>query len=146
MPGADTEQVRIFAYGSLLPGERDHSLLAGAEPLGAARTAPRYTLVDLGFYPALLVGGETRVAGELYLVQKKTRFAIDVHKQCPVLFQRAVVELDDGSQAEAYFMRDEQVRGKRRLKQGSWRDRFAPEPRTGPRSAFVEWAKKRTPT
>lgn len=125
-----TGDIRLFVYGSLLRGERDHELLAGATFVGPVRTAPEYTLVDLGPYPALVENGRVSVVGEVYLVDKKQRFTLDVKKECPVLFQRIEVRLDDGSRAEAYAMRDEQVRGKRRLGDGDWRRRFAPRPRS----------------
>lgn len=126
---ASPDRVRLFVYGSMLRGERDHHLLDGATFLGPARTQPAYTLVELGPYAAIVSGGAVSVVGELYLVDKKTRFALDVERQYPALFQRFPVTLEDGSSAEAYGMRDEQVRGKRRIKSGSWRDRFAPRSR-----------------
>ncbi|MEZ4299723.1 MAG: gamma-glutamylcyclotransferase family protein, partial [Polyangiaceae bacterium] len=58
----------LFVYGSLLRGEDNHAVLAGARFVATARTAPRYTLVDLGPYPALVPGGETEVSGELFEV------------------------------------------------------------------------------
>ncbi len=130
-------ELRLFVYGLLLRGEREHDLLHGAELVGAVRTAPTYTLVDLGTYPALVLSGCVPVAGELYLVSRKHRFAIDVKRQCPVLFHRTVVRLADGSEAEAYAMREDQVRGKRRIANGSWRERFAPRPRSAVTSALV---------
>lgn len=124
--------MRLFVYSSLLAGERDHAQLQGAKFLGAVRTTPAYTLVELGPYAALVAGGAVSVLGELYLIDKKLRFVLDVNKQYPALFHRIEVALEDGSSAEAYAMRDEQVRGKRRIKHGSWRDRFAPRPRVVP--------------
>lgn len=125
-----TADIRLFVYGSLMQGEREHERLAGAAFVGPVRTMPEYTLVDLGPYPALLENGCVSIVGELYLVDKKQRFSLDVKMECPVLFQRIEVRLEDGSQAETYAMRDEQVRGKRRLAQGDWRSRFAPRKRT----------------
>jgi gamma-glutamylcyclotransferase (GGCT)/AIG2-like uncharacterized protein YtfP len=127
------EFTRLFVYGSLMTGERDHALLVDARLLGPANTASRYTLVDLGVYPALLVEGTTSVVGELYLVDPKTRFETDVKKECPVLFERIEIALDDGSAAEAYSMAEDKVRGRRRIKNGSWKNRAAPpaqKPRT----------------
>ena len=121
---------RLFAYGSLMKGERDHSLVEGAEFAGAVKTQPLYKLADLGPYPALLIGGTLAVEGELYVVTGKQRFATDVKYQCPVLFHRIPVTLEDGSAAEAYAMNEDQVRGKRRLFYGDWRKRFQPRPRT----------------
>ena len=119
-------------YGLLLAGEREHELIEGAEFLGAIVTAPQYTLVDLGVYPALLDRGQAAVVGELYLVDRKQRFAVDVKKEVPILFQRISVHLADGTTAETYAMKEEQVRGKRRLANGDWRGRFRPRPRSFP--------------
>lgn len=123
------DRVLLFVYGLELQGEREHDLLAGSELVGVVRTLPRYTLVDLGVYPSLLDGGTVAVTGELYRVDKQVRFTLDVKKECPVLFYRSQVELEGGVVAETYFMREEQVRGKRRLRHGSWKERFAPRPR-----------------
>jgi gamma-glutamylcyclotransferase (GGCT)/AIG2-like uncharacterized protein YtfP len=138
-----SDEIRLFAYGSLLPGERHQELLAGAKFVASVRTAPQYKLVDLGVYPALIEGGNVSVAGELYLIDKKQRFAMDTVKECPVLFQRVIVTLEDGGLAEAYVMNEDQVRGKRRIASGDWRQRFAPRPRSERGGALVSWAKNR---
>jgi gamma-glutamylaminecyclotransferase len=135
--------VRLFVYGLLLQGEREHALLEGAQLLGDARTAPEHTLVDLSFYPVLLVGGHVEVQGELYAVSRELRFKLDVHHQCPALFRRVSVKLSDGSQAETYVMDDDKVRGKRRLRGGSWRGRFEPRKSSVPPGPMTEYARKR---
>ncbi|HET9959889.1 MAG TPA: gamma-glutamylcyclotransferase family protein, partial [Polyangiaceae bacterium] len=137
------EKLRLFVYGSLLAGERDHELLSGCECLGSFYTKPTYTLYDLGVFPALVVSGDSRVLGELYVIDRKTRFEIDVRKQYPALFDRAEIELEDGTRAEAYVMQLEQVRGKRKIKHGSFRDRFSPVPRARSHAPIVDWARKR---
>lgn len=135
--------VRLFVYGLLLQGEREHALLEGAPLLGAAATATEHTLVDLDFYPVLLVGGHTAVQGELYGVSRELRFKLDVHHQCPALFRRVSVRLADGSVAETYAMDEDKVRGKRRLRGGSWRGRFEPRRSTLPPGPMTQYAKKR---
>ena len=135
--------VRLFVYGLLLQGEREHPLLEGAPCLGAALTAPEHTLVDLSFYPVLLVGGAVSVEGELYGVSRELRFKLDVHHQCPALFRRVTVNLADGTQAETYVMDDDKVRGKRRLRAGSWRRRFEPRKSSVPPGPMTEYARKR---
>jgi gamma-glutamylaminecyclotransferase len=142
MDAADPE-VRLFVYGLLLQGEREHGLLEGAELLGDARTAPEHTLVDLDFYPVLLVGGQVAVEGELYGISRHLRFKLDVHHQCPALFRRISVKLADGTLAETYAMDEDKVRGKRRLKAGSWRGRFEPRKSSVPPGPMTEYTRKR---
>jgi gamma-glutamylaminecyclotransferase len=136
-------EVLLFVYGLLLQGEREHELLGGAQLLGEARTVPKHTLVDLDFYPVLLEGGQVSVVGELYQVTRQQRFELDVHHQCPVLFRRITVELDDGRRAETYAMDEDKVRGKRRLKGGSWRGRFEPRRSSVLPGPMTEYARKR---
>lgn len=127
----------------LLAGEREHELIEGAEFLGAAVTVAGYTLVDLGVYPALLDRGSVAIVGELYLIDRKQRFNVDVKKEVPVLFQRIPVRLADGTTAETYAMKDDQVRGKRRLASGDWRNRFLPRSRPDSAGPVVRAARAR---
>ena len=137
------EPLRLFVYGSFLKGERDHALLAGATLEGEAQTAAEFSLFDLGVYPALVRGGEQPIVGETYLVLPSVRFHLDVRKECPLLFQREAIRLSDGSSADAYVMRWDQVRGRRKIWNGDWRRRFEPRPRASADSPFARWAKGR---
>lgn len=139
---ADSDR-RIFVYGTLLEGERDHRLLEGRERLGACTTEPAFHLVDLGAYAALVSGGSTCVAGELYLVDQRTLLEIDVLREVPILFKRVRVRLADGSEAESHVMDADQVRGRRRLHHGDWRKRFTGhvQPFASP---FARWARGRS--
>jgi gamma-glutamylcyclotransferase (GGCT)/AIG2-like uncharacterized protein YtfP len=138
---ADARQFRLFVYGTLLPGEVHAPLLEGAALLGAARTAPKYHLVELGPNAALLEGGLVSVIGEVYEVSPQVLAACDLERQHPVLYLRKRVDLDDGSEAYAYFLRNEQTVGRRRIKSGDWKARFKSDrPEAG---AFVRWARDR---
>jgi gamma-glutamylcyclotransferase (GGCT)/AIG2-like uncharacterized protein YtfP len=134
---------RIFFYGTLLPGERDHALLANAEFLGPALTEPLYQLVELNVYAALIPDGKVAVHGQLYAVDLETRRQIDVKRQVPILFQRAAIRLADGSDAETYLMTPDQVRGKRRLAHGDWQKRFAPTLERSAPGKLVSWTRTR---
>jgi gamma-glutamylaminecyclotransferase len=136
-------EVRLFVYGLLLQGEREHALLEGAPLIAEAQTVPAHTLVDLDFYPVLLVGGQVSVVGEVYGITRQLRFKLDVHHQCPALFRRVSVKLLDGTEAETYVMDDDKVRGKRRLRGGSWRGRFEPRRSSVPPGPMTEYARKR---
>ena len=139
----EARKCRIFVYGTLLEGHPGHGLLDGAELGGVALTEAAFELVDLGAYAALVPGGKTAVSGELYLVDLETRARIDRERQVPLLFERARIRLADGSEAEAYVMSADKVRGRRRLRHGDWRRRFEPAvPRPEP-SPFVTWARGR---
>ena len=137
----DGRRFRLFVYGTLLPGEADASLLEGATHLGPARTQPKYHLIELGPNAALLEGGLVSVVGELYEVSPQILAACDLKREHPVLYLRKRVELEDGSEAYAYFLRSEQTVGRRRLKGGDWKSRFQGDrPEAG---AFVRWARDR---
>ncbi|HEY6558391.1 MAG TPA: gamma-glutamylcyclotransferase family protein [Polyangiaceae bacterium] len=138
----EPEPTRLFVYGSLLSGERDHPLLSGAEHLGLASTAPEYYLVELNGFPALVHGGKLCVVGECYRADAALLRRLDVHKQHPVLFQRQRLRLADGELAYTYMMTLEQVRGRRRLKSGDWRQRFGALP-TERQSPWAKWARDR---
>jgi gamma-glutamylcyclotransferase (GGCT)/AIG2-like uncharacterized protein YtfP len=130
MPGARV----LFVYGTLLSGEREHARLSGSERIGDARTEAIFHLADLGPYPAMVLGGTTAVAGELYRVDENTMRELDVFEEVPILFQRVRVRLEDGSLADAYVMEADQARGRRRIAHGDWRKRMAPQlrPHDGP--------------
>ncbi len=139
------DKSRLFVYDSLLAGEPEHSALSGAEPLGEADTEPGYRIAELGTRGALFRDGAGAVRGELYLVDRKTLADLDVRREVPILFHRGRIRLSDGSQAETYLMLADQVRGKRRLPHGKWRERFAPRTaRTAP-GPFVTWSRSRFP-
>jgi gamma-glutamylcyclotransferase (GGCT)/AIG2-like uncharacterized protein YtfP len=139
-------QRRLFVYDSLLSGEPEHELLAGAAALGPILTEPLFQLIDLGAYAALVASGSVPIAGELYVVDPPGLARIDIRRQVPLLFRRESIALADGTRAEAYVMSPDQVRGRRRLAHGDWRKRFAPAtPRAAP-GAFVRWARSRYPT
>ena len=134
---------RMFFYGTLLPGERDHLLLANADLLGPAATEASYQLVELNVYAALVPDGNVAVQGEVYAVDLETRRQIDVKRQVPILFQRAKIRLADGTEAETYLMTADQVRGKRRLAHGNWRKRFAPTLERSAPGRLVSWTRTR---
>ncbi|HZF49079.1 MAG TPA: gamma-glutamylcyclotransferase family protein [Polyangiaceae bacterium] len=96
--------VVLFVYGSLLCGEPAFFRLKGARFLGRARTAPQFTLLDLGEYPALLPGGTASIAGELYEIPPETLAELDAYEGHPSLYERTEIILESGSRAEAYLL------------------------------------------
>lgn len=113
----------LFVYGTLMRGEANHELLAGASFRGPGSTSPRFELVDLGAYPALVEGGAAAVAGELYEVGSAVLAALDDLEDHPHLYRRRRVPLAGGGWAEAYLMTREATAGLPRIAAGDWRRR-----------------------
>lgn len=96
-------RVRLFVYGSLKCGQEHHDQLRGAPMLASVATAPKYVLLNQGAYPALADGAEV-VYGELYAVESDTLILLDEFEG--ETYRRAEVELANGTQAQAYFLRE----------------------------------------
>jgi gamma-glutamylaminecyclotransferase len=114
--------VNVFVYGTLLSGEPNHARLRGARLVAATRTEPRYTLVSLGPYPALIEGGTTSVTGEVYDVDVELLSALDRFEGVPGLYRRTAIHLLGGGVAQAYALAG--VGGKRAalIPGGDWRE------------------------
>ncbi|MHC4829414.1 MAG: gamma-glutamylcyclotransferase family protein [Planctomycetota bacterium] len=111
---------RIFVYGTLRRGQAQASLLAGATHLELTRTAPAYTLMDLGPFPALLDHGSTAVVGDVYVVDTETCAQLDAYEGTPHLYQRRDLNLENGSVAEGYIYVGRIHRNHRLLPSGDW--------------------------
>jgi gamma-glutamylcyclotransferase (GGCT)/AIG2-like uncharacterized protein YtfP len=133
----------LFVYGTLRQGEPRHGLLGDADFIGAASTQPAFHLVDLGPYAALVRGGGTAVAGELYRVALEARRAVDIEFQVPLLFSREKIQLADGADVDAYVLTSDQVRGRRRLEHGDWKQRFSRSSTRHAGGAWAAWSRDR---
>lgn len=114
---------RVFVYGTLLAGEPNHRVLAGARLVANARTEPAFELRDLGAFPGLVRGGAHAVAGEVYEVDEATLAALDRLEGHPRSYRRTRIALDDGSLVETYLLPPEQVEGRPVIASGNWRSR-----------------------
>ena len=61
---------RVFVYGTLKRGGRNHAYLTGQQFISEARTTPGYTLYSLGDYPGMVrsVDVTNDVTGEIWEV------------------------------------------------------------------------------
>jgi gamma-glutamylcyclotransferase (GGCT)/AIG2-like uncharacterized protein YtfP len=113
----------VFVYGTLLKGERNHRVLAGAEHLGPARTVARFKMFDLGSYAGIITGGRTAITGELYRVDAATLAKLDRLEGHPEIYRRTPIDLEGGGTAEAYVLRTTEGRRVREIPSGDWRVR-----------------------
>ena len=114
---------RLFVYGSLMSGEPNHRFLARARFVRVARTEPRFTLLDLGAYPALRAEGRTSVRGEIYEVDAVTLAAVDRLEGHPSYFRRSPIELRNGEFVEAYVLPFDGAKRYATVDCGNWRNR-----------------------
>jgi len=113
-------KVAVFVYGTLMQEEPNHSYLKDAEFVRRTRTGPGFALIKLHYYPAMIKAGNTKVEGEVYLVDDKTLRRLDCIEQHPNFYRRETITLDDGEEAIAYLMPI--------IQSGDWRTP-QPEPR-----------------
>lgn len=100
---------RIFVYGTLKRGCKNHRHLAGQTYVGEARTAPGFRLCDLGSYPGMVPAPADHegVAGELWDVDAATLACLDDFEGVPEgLYNRVRVPIitpPDTPHADAYL-------------------------------------------
>jgi len=94
---ADILTQAVFVYGTLRRGEANHHWLGNAPLLGQHRTAARYTLLDLGPYPAAIATGNTAIVGELYGLDNGLLARLDELEDYPREYTRARIPVPQGS-------------------------------------------------
>lgn len=115
--------IRVFVYGTLLSGEPNHLVLDGARFVGEARTEPRFSLHDMGPYPAMVADGEHAIVGEVYEVRPPLLARLDRLEGHPHFYRRSVIVLADATAAETYLLAPTQVAGRPTIASGTWRRR-----------------------
>ena len=98
---------RVFVYGTLLKEEPNHRVLRTARFIARARTAPRFTLLNMGPFPGMLDEGNSTIEGEVYDVTEPILRALDRLESHPHFFRRQWITLGDRSHAQAYLLRAE---------------------------------------
>jgi gamma-glutamylcyclotransferase (GGCT)/AIG2-like uncharacterized protein YtfP len=66
----------VFVYGTLKQGYTNHYFLEDSLYLGEFKTNPKWGLLDLGLFPAMVVGS-LEVEGEAYGVSEETLDRLD---------------------------------------------------------------------
>jgi gamma-glutamylcyclotransferase (GGCT)/AIG2-like uncharacterized protein YtfP len=118
-------QQQVFVYGTLLRGDVNHHLLAGAQYLGPHRTAPCFALYLLGAYPGAVRGGTCAIVGEVYAVDHAGLRRLDRLEDYPRLYDRQLLGSPYG-RAWIYLYRGS-VQDRPMIRGGDWRA-FATDP------------------
>ena len=110
----------IFVYGTLRQGDVRASYLSDTDSkfIKNTKTAPKYTLVSLSAFPAIIEKGNTSVVGELWEVDERTKRALDTIEGVPFLYMDKEIELEDGTTAIAYVQ--EVDKGYPHIESGDW--------------------------
>lgn len=113
----------LFVYGTTMSGEQNHALMTGARFLATGKTKAEFDLVDLGGFPAMIQGGDTRVNGEVYAINAGGVRAMDEVEDHPEYFRRMNVELEGGPSVNCYVLPVDHGRPFPRIVSGDWRER-----------------------
>lgn len=94
--------MRLFVYGTLMQGMRNHEYLKDAQFLGVATTGPEFELLTNGSIPAARWGNEP-ISGELYEVSDVVLEGLDVLEEVnSKLYERAEATIS-GEKAIVYL-------------------------------------------
>ncbi|MBN95235.1 MAG: gamma-glutamylcyclotransferase [Deltaproteobacteria bacterium] len=104
-----------------MSGESNAALLAEAEFMGPALSAPHFELVSLGAYPAMIRSGSTAIVGELYQITGTILANLDHLEGHPNFYRREAIGLADGSRAIAYLLGPTRRIDGRPILNGDWR-------------------------
>jgi gamma-glutamylcyclotransferase (GGCT)/AIG2-like uncharacterized protein YtfP len=126
--------IELFVNGTLMRGQALHSNLAGAEFLGAFRTAPRYRLYSIAdLHPGMFEvdQGGVSVAGELYRLPDEVWEQVEAGE--PPNLYRGPVTLEDGRLVDGILYPRDLAEGRHRdiSAFGDWRAYVAAQ-RSGP--------------
>lgn len=122
----------VFVYGTLRRGGSNHFRMDGSEFVGGGRISGSIYMIDWNpqlTYPALVLGGEGEVVGEMYLVSDAHLGDLDRFEGIGITSWRddeyrrvaTPVKLDDGSERSAWVWEwNSSVRDAVRLQDGDW--------------------------
>lgn len=114
-------QVKLFVYGTLKVGERNHLIMKSAEFL-REDVVEDSDLFDLGNYP-MLVPGKSAVYGEVYSIPLTTLIILDKLEENPNYYQRHWRHLKSRDYALIYEGDAEKVKNGSLILNGRWSGR-----------------------
>jgi len=118
---------KVFVYGTLRPGGTAAERMSGCTWSGSATVEGRLYRID--WYPGLVLGGETEVKGDVFLVPTERMNQLDAYEACrpcdaqPHEYKRVkgMVKSSDGTQQAVWIWEYRQpVDEERWIESGDW--------------------------
>jgi len=118
------ERNKVFVYGTLKRGCRNHRFLRGARFLGEAALAD-FAMYRVASYPGIVPFPGERVTGEVYEVDARTLQRLDMLEDEGELYERRLLTVTkaDGEMLEAWvYVWKGDVPEKKRIETGTWEE------------------------
>lgn len=98
--------MKLFVYGTLKKGSRNHHYLRNNDFLGKGITEERYKYNNEGLPKVIKTGNNKKIKGELYRVNKDKLKLIDTLESHPLIYKREkinIISKDIIKKAWCYF-------------------------------------------
>jgi gamma-glutamylcyclotransferase (GGCT)/AIG2-like uncharacterized protein YtfP len=117
----------VFVYGTLRRGGRNDIARYRPTPVLVGEASIAGTLYDLDAYPGVVLGGEGRVRGEVYVVEPAVEAALDVLEEVADddtgEYIKRLVRVEVGGQwldCLVYEIHPTRIAGRRVIESGDW--------------------------
>jgi gamma-glutamylcyclotransferase (GGCT)/AIG2-like uncharacterized protein YtfP len=117
----------LFVYGSLKKGFCNYHYMKNAKFLNKCRTKDKFTMFNLGEYPAISEEPSYQIEGELYEIADddlQTLQNIDELEQYPDFYDKKIIQLDSEEFAMVYYIRENIIRTIKSasvMSEGNWK-------------------------
>ena len=121
---SEEETYLLAVYGSLKSRAGDFFnswRLKDSEYLGDIKTASKYTMLDIGGYPAVLADGETAIHCEVYKVRKRDFISIG-RMEMGAGYKIKAIDTKYGKACFYVFDYPKEVVGCREVTDGNWKE------------------------
>lgn len=114
----------VFVYGTLKRNHYNHEVMKQAKGIHIkdAVTAPEYTMLNLGAFPAVLTRGDTAISGEVYEVDNLDR--LDQLEGYPTLYDRIQIQLEGIDKPVWIYVMHEPRYARDVVRSGKWEKRL----------------------
>ena len=115
--------IKVFVYGSLKRNFFNHNrYLKGSKFLGEYVTPPKYTMVDMGYYPGVIREGHTPIKGEVYEVGEDIIERLDELEGHPNFYEREEIKAGKYGVVWMYFLNPNMKGSCPEINDGEWKE------------------------